>query len=106
MSADFPNGKYMEKGFQYSQGENKLKPIEDCVKIREAEDMQIFLDPDNWLDESDTSLEEISSQLEAYKANFCQASKVEKKRNGGSFPIFIPIPISPGGGYPSPYSSP
>lgn len=96
ISADFPNGKYVEKGFQYTEGENKLRTIEDCTTIRESEDMQIFLDSDNWSDENSASREEISSQLEAYKANFCQASKVEKKRNS-SFPIIIPI--FPGGGY-------
>jgi hypothetical protein len=104
MSADFPNGKYVEKGFQYTQGEKKPRPIEDCAKIRESEGMQIFMDPDNWLEENGAQMEGISSQLEAYKANFCQSSKVEKKRDG-SFPIIIPIPIFPGGGYGSPGSS-
>jgi hypothetical protein len=96
MSVDFPNGKYIEKGFRYKQGDNKVQLIEDCTKIRKSDDIKIFLKSENWLYGSDYSRGGVSDQLEAYKSNFCESSvKVKTKSNGPSFYLNIPIFVSP-----------
>ena len=100
ISADFPLGRYVEKGFRYAKGESKPQPIEDCTKIRESEDIQVFFDSDNWLDEGGSSSENISSQLDSYKAKFCQSSNSSSSPSQGN-----PIPriqINWGPGFSSP----
>jgi hypothetical protein len=81
ISADFPIGKYVEKGFRYRQGENKPQPIEDCNKIRESEETKDFFDSDNWLDEGGSFNENTSRQLDSFRSKFCQSSKLSGSAN-------------------------